>query len=167
MIDEEEVRTEALHTLRERIREQHEPDFDFRTMAQVPFVPFTKLVREARVALVSTAGLCLPEHQPFDRVTHSGDSSFREVAGDADVTQLRLWWDKEGTQFATQDLNCAFPLPLLHELQTAGEIGSVAATHYSFSGSIPDPEPLLDDYAPAMAAALIRDAVDAVLVAPS
>ena len=69
--------------------------------------------------------------------------------------------DREQQQHANQDLNCAFPLALL------GEHCNVAPAHYSFSGAIPDPRPLIEETGPAVAAELQRDGVDAVLIAPS
>lgn len=153
--------------LRERIRAQHAPDFEFTAAPQVAFTAPSAPLRASRVALISTAGLHLEQQQPFDRETQCGDCSFRAVGAEDDLSRLRLWWDGEQQHFASQDLNCAFPLQLLAELRDAGEIGSVAARHYSFSGAIPDPRPLLEDSAPAVAASLRDDGVDVVVIAPS
>ncbi|HEX7150715.1 MAG TPA: hypothetical protein VF618_04435 [Thermoanaerobaculia bacterium] len=152
-----------LDDLRQRTR-AHLPTFDFTVVDPVPFTPFTTPLREARVALISTAGLHLPDQPPFDRQSHAGDSSYRAIPHDADVTKLRPWWDTESTQLQSQDVNCALPLELLRE---SDAIGSLAPTHYSFSGSIPDPRPLVETYVPEVADAMQREAVDAVLVAPS
>lgn len=153
--------------LRASIRSKFKPEFDFTTVADVPFTAPAKPLASSRIALISTAGLHLDDQEPFDRVTPSGDSSFRRIRADDDLSRLRIGWDTGLTQPASQDLNAAFPLPLLRELEQSGEIGSVAPTHYTFSGSIPDPRPLLDDTAPALARELQADAVDAVLIAPS
>jgi D-proline reductase (dithiol) PrdB len=146
--------------LRATIRGKYKPDFDFTTVEDVPFTRPSKPL--ARVALISTAGLHLDDQEPFDRATPSGDPSYRRIPGDADLTRLRIWWDTEQqTQPGSQDLNCAFPLALLREEREA------APTHYTFSGAIPDPRPLIDVSAPAVARELREDAVDAVLIAPS
>ena len=118
-------------------------------------IPFT------RVALISTAGLHLDDQEPFDRHTQSGDCSYRRIPADADLARLRIWWDTDHTQPASQDLNCAFPLELLREFV------DVAPTHYTFSGAIPEPAPLINETAPAVARELRADDVDAVLIAPS
>lgn len=152
-----------LDDLRQKTR-THLPDFDFTVVDPVPFTPLAKPLRDCRVALISTAGLHLPDQPPFDRESHSGDSSYRAIPHDADLAQLRPWWDTESTQPASQDINSAFPLELLKQ---STDIGSVAATHCSFSGSIPDPRPLVDTFVPEVAEAMQHDAVDAVLVAPS
>lgn len=144
--------------LRARIRAAYRPDFDFTTVADVPF---TRPERGSRVALISTAGLHLDDQPPFDRNTQSGDCSFRRIRAEEDLSRLRIWWDEELQQPASQDLNCAFPLALLRETC------EVAPRHYSFSGAIPDPRPLLEESAPLVARELREDAVDAVIVAPS
>ncbi|HEX6097367.1 MAG TPA: hypothetical protein VF432_13645 [Thermoanaerobaculia bacterium] len=135
--------------------------YEITTVADVPFTPFTKPVAASRIALITTAGLHFDDQPPFDRDTPSGDCSFRRIRANDDLTRLRIWWDREQQQAANQDLNSAFPLTLL------GEMCTVAPTHYSFSGAIPDPRPLLEDTGPAVAAELQRDAVDAVVIAPS
>jgi hypothetical protein len=145
--------------LREKTRAKFKPDFDFTRVADVPFAAPPK--PPSRIALISTAGLHLDDQEPFDRATPSGDSSFRRIPADADLTRLRIWWDTEQTQPGSQDLNCAFPLALLREER------ELAPVHYSFSGAIPDPRPLIDVSGPAVARELREAAADAVLVAPS
>jgi D-proline reductase (dithiol) PrdB len=152
----------SIGELRASIRARYKPDFEFTTVAEVPFTPLSKPLAEARVALISTAGLHLDDQPPFDRDSRTGDCSFRRIRADDDLSRVRVWWDRQ-QQAANQDLPSAFPLTLLRE----GGIGSVAATHYSFSGAIPDPRPLLESTAPMVAAELRDDAVDAVLIAPS
>ncbi|HEX2061401.1 MAG TPA: hypothetical protein VHK90_11720, partial [Thermoanaerobaculia bacterium] len=98
--------------LRARIRATYEPDFDFTTVADVPF---TRPSRVSRVALISTAGLHLDDQPPFDRMTRSGDCSFRRIRAADDLSRLRIWWDEELQQPANQDINCAFPLALQAE----------------------------------------------------
>ena len=142
--------------LRERIRAQYRPDFDFTTVADVPFTAPSQ--PPSRVALISTAGLHLDDQEPFDRSTVSGDCSYRRVSVDDDLTRLHIAWDVDRHQPASQDVNCAFPLALLRELR------GVASTHYSFSGAIPDPRPLVEETAPALVDELDADVV---VIAPS
>ena len=145
--------------LRTSIRAKYKPDFEFTIVADVPFTAPAKPL--ARIALISTAGLHFDDQEPFDRSTPAGDCSFRRVDAADDLSRLRIWWDTDRGQPASQDLNCAFPLALLREF------ADVAPTHYAFSGAIPDPEPLVDHVAPAVAAELKANAVDAVVIAPS
>lgn len=150
-----------IEELRARIRAQYKPDFEFTVVEDVPFTKPSKAVASSRVALITTAGLHLDDQEPFDRTTPTGDSSFRRIRATDDLSRLRIGWDVERQQPASQDLDCAFPLALLRE------VCDVAPAHYSFSGSIPDPRPLLEESAPQVARELHDHAVDAVLIAPS
>src|SRR5688500_8353240 len=117
--------------LRAQIRARYKLDFDFTTVDDVPFTIPTKPAATSRIALISTAGLHLEDQPPFDRSTPAGDSTWRRIRLDDDLTRLRIWWDADHHQPASQDLNTAFPLALLRETHEA------APTHYTLSGSIP------------------------------
>lgn len=91
------------------------------------------LLRDAKVALVSTAGL----HRRDDRKFRGGASDYRLIPSDVDYADLAMShvsvnFDRSGYQ---QDVNIAFPLEHLHTLAANGEIGSVAQWHYSFMGA--------------------------------
>ncbi|MCH8008565.1 MAG: selenoprotein B glycine/betaine/sarcosine/D-proline reductase [Chloroflexi bacterium] len=90
-------------------------------------------LRDAKVALVSTAGL----HRRDDRKFRGGASDYRLIPSDVDYADLAMShvsvnFDRSGYQ---QDVNIAFPLEHLHTLAANGEIGSVAQWHYSFMGA--------------------------------
>ncbi|MCH7580771.1 MAG: selenoprotein B glycine/betaine/sarcosine/D-proline reductase [Chloroflexi bacterium] len=90
-------------------------------------------LRDARVAIVSTAGL----HRRDDRKFRGGASDYRLIPGDVDYADLAMShvsvnFDRSGFQ---QDVNLAFPLERLHTLAANGEIGEVAQWHYSFMGA--------------------------------
>jgi hypothetical protein len=155
-----------LAALRASIRRTYRTDFDFTRVSQVAFARGGPPVRAARLALVSTAGLHFPDQPRFDRWTAAGDCSFRQIPRDSDLSRLRIWWDGKNQRPANQDLNSAFPLAVLRELAAGGEIGSLAATHLSFNGSIPDPLPLIERIGPQAARLLRGDGVEIVLAAP-
>lgn len=101
----------------------------FETLAWTPAPP----VREARVAIISTAGL----HRRGDTTFAGGASDYRIIPGDLDPADLLMShvstnFDRSGFQ---QDSEIAFPLGRLKELAAAGEIASVASWHYSFMGA--------------------------------
>ena len=90
-------------------------------------------LRDAKVALVSTAGL----HRRDARKFRGGASDYRLIPSDVDYADLAMShvsvnFDRSGYQ---QDVNIAFPLEHLHTLAANGEIGSVAQWHYSFMGA--------------------------------
>lgn len=121
-----------------------------------------------KVALITTAGLSLPDQPPFDTTIKMGDSSFREFPGDISPQLLemnhRSWtFDQTGI---LRDRNLVMPLDRLRELHKYGEIGSVAPHHYSFMGSIVGPAKLIKESAPAVARRLVADGVDVALLTP-
>ena len=126
--------------------------------------PWTEAMplREARVAIISTAGL----HRRSDAVFAPGSSDYRLIPGDVDPADLLMShvsvnFDRSGFQ---QDLNVVFPLGHLQQMAADGEIGSVAAWHYSFMGAT-DPTRMADNGA-AVGKLLKADGVTAALLVP-
>jgi D-proline reductase (dithiol) PrdB len=130
--------------------------------------PLRKPLSECVVALITTAGLSLPDQPPFDVTMRMGDSSFREFPSDISPQLLemhqRSWaFDQTGI---LRDRNLAFPLDRLREMRERGEIGDIAAHHYSFMGSIVGPAKLIKESAPQVARRLVTDGVDVALLTP-
>ena len=116
----------------------------------------------ARVAIVTTAGL----HRRSDANFVGGATDYRVIPGDVDVNQLvqsHVSVNFDRTVFQ-QDTNAVFPLDHLRALVRRGEIGSLAAWHYSFLGAT-DPSRLVDS-ATQVAGLLKRDRVQAVVLIP-
>lgn len=142
--------------------------YPWRRIDPVPFALPRKPLKEAKIALVSTAGLVLPHQPPFDDTIRGGDWSWREIPADSDVTTLlethrSASFDHSGVR---ADPNLGLPLDRLHELAAEGAIGGVNHRHFSLMGSITAPARLTKESAPAVAAALEADGVDAVLLVP-
>ena len=89
----------------------------------------------SRVALVATAGAHLPDQSAF-ALGNEGDSSFRELPGDA--TELCFSHVGYDTRRAHEDPDVVFPLSLLRRLASEGEIGELAPRAFSFMGYIPE-----------------------------
>jgi D-proline reductase (dithiol) PrdB len=99
-----------------------------------PFVSGPPL-GERRVAIVTTAGL----HRRDDENFGVGDLTYRVIPGDVSLddlvmTQGSVNFDRTGFQ---QDINVVLPLERLREMESAGEIGSIASFHYAFNGAGP------------------------------
>lgn len=142
--------------------------YPWRRIDPVPWAPLTKPLAEARVALVSTAGLVLPSQVPFASDVRGGDWSYREIPSDADAhtfidAHRSESYDHSGVH---ADANLAFPIDRIRELAQEGAIGAVNHRHFSFMGSITAPGRLMTQSAPAVADALAADGVDAVLLVP-
>ena len=136
--------------------------------ASLAITPLRKALSECTVAVVTTAGLSLPDQPPFDTDIKMGDSSFREFPGDIAPQLLemnhRSWsFDQTGV---LRDRNLVIPLDRLREMRKRGEIGEIAPHHYSFMGSIVGPAKLMKQSAPEVAHRLVHDGVDVVLLTP-
>ncbi len=142
--------------------------YPWRRVDPLPCATLGKPVREARVALVTTAGLVPPGEPPFDELIAGGDFSYRVIPGDVEVQQLAEFHRSASFDHAgiAADRNLAFPLDPLRELARAGAIGGVAPRHLSFMGSITAPGRLTKTTAPEAAALLVADAVDVALLVP-
>ena len=142
--------------------------YPWRRIDPVPWTPLAKPLSQCRLALVSSAGLVLPNQQPFDDSIKGGDPTFREIPSDADVrtlidTHRSESFDHAGVQ---ADPNLAFPIDRTNELAASGRVGSVTRRHISFMGSITAPGRFLRDSVPAMASLLQEDAADVALLVP-
>lgn len=125
-------------------------------------------LREASVAVVTTAGFYLPGQQPFEEALRGGDTSYREIPGDAALSWLKIGhksdaFDHTGIE---ADKNLALPLERLQELASAGVLGRLAPRQFSFMGSITAPAQLINTTAPEVARKLMDDGVDVVLLTP-
>lgn len=140
--------------------------------AEIPWTPVRKPLAQSKVALLTTAGVSMKDDTPFDmdyerQNPTRGDSSFRKLRRDAtanDIVANHLHID---TGYIERDLNVALPLARLDAMASAGEIGSVAETHYSimgFQGN--DSSKLENESAPAIAKILVSEEVDLFLLAP-
>jgi len=135
--------------------------------AETPWAPLRKPVARCRVALINSGGILLRGQEPFDLNDPAGDCSYRVIPGDAeldDVVVSHLFYDSSDVRVDTEVL---FPLATLREFADAGLVGDVAPRHFSLSGSIPDPRPLVERSAPQIADLLVADQVDLVLLTPA
>lgn len=132
-----------------------------------PTYPATALVAgvrlaEARLALISTAGL----HRRSDRPFAIGESGYRIIpkacrADDLVMSHISKNFDRTGFQ---QDHNMVFPLDRLGEMVAEGTIASLADYHYSFMGATDPTE--MEHEARQLAAILRNDGVTAALLVP-
>ena len=137
----------------------------------VPWTPLPRPLREAAVALVSTAGLSMLADPPFDAEGERqnpwwGDPSYRVIprtATGADVVASHLHIE---TAYLQHDLDVALPLRRLAEAEAEGRIGRVAPSHYSFMGYLLDPTEFLERSVPAMIERMRAEEVDAAVFVP-
>jgi D-proline reductase (dithiol) PrdB len=135
----------------------------------VPCTPLAKPLNEARVALVTTAGVHLPEQEGFDHSIKGGDTSFRAIPNTIETQTLVESHRSSGFDHSgiAADRNLAFPLDRFRELEAQGVIGELNHRHFSFMGSIVMPGKLIDDTSVQIAQMLRADRVDAVFLTPA
>jgi D-proline reductase (dithiol) PrdB len=142
--------------MREMIAGLPVPEFEETAFTQAPGLA------DATVALVTTAGLL----RPGEDVWSDGDTGYRVLGRDERdliVGHQSTNFDRSGI---AADLNVAYPLDRLAEMERDGAIGAFAPRHLSFTGPIMELSTLRLDTGPAAAAELLDDRVDVVLLTP-
>ena len=142
--------------------------YPWRRIRPTPFAALSRPLSSCRLALVSSAGLVLSGQPPFDAGKRGGDFSFREIPSDTPAQDLidmhrSQAFDHTGIR---SDPNLGLPLDRARELVERGRVGSLATHHLSFMGSITAPGRLMRESAPAAAAQLVKDGVNAALLVP-
>ena len=156
------------HIERDHVRARVYPPFDWHPFDRFsPYNPMRVPLSEARVAFVTTAGAHLPEQPPFDTDAEAGDPSWRAFPVETPLADLVLSHGGYDTRRTGVDKNVVLPLDHLRDLAAEGRIGSLSPNVYSFMGYIADTDRLLREEAPAVAARLIADGADLVLLAPT
>jgi D-proline reductase (dithiol) PrdB len=142
--------------------------YPWRRIDPVPRAELRRPVEQARVALVSSAGLVAPDQEPFDEDIKGGDPSYRVLGRELEPASLREFHRSESFDHAgiVADRNLALPLEPLRALAADGAIGEVAPRHLSFMGSITAPGRLVRDHVPAAAEIFVEDQVDIALLVP-
>jgi D-proline reductase (dithiol) PrdB len=133
--------------------------------AETPFTVPRVPLAEARVAVVTTAGIHLRDDAPFVRY----DPTFRTIPGDvraADLVQTHTSIGFDRTAII-EDVNVSFPIDRLREMQAEGKIGSFGPRFFSFMGAQKDLVTIAATSAPEVAGLLRDDGVDVVLLTPS
>lgn len=138
------------------------------------WTPLEKPVSQARVALMTSAGVYLEDsQQPFDvererQEPNWGDPTYRVIPVDVRQEQVAHAHLHINGEDILQDINVVLPIRAFREFEREGAIGSLAEEHYSFMGF---QDRRLKDWretqAPELAARLKEQAVDVLLLAPA
>ena len=134
-----------------------------------PWAPLRKPLAEAKIALVTSAGLHLREDEPFIGDPKGGDASYRVIpstAKAADILQSHVSIGFDHTAIM-RDLNVTLPMDRVRELVDKGIVGSLAQHYYSFMGALRNPKPLIEATGPEVASRLKDEGVDVVLITPT
>src|SRR5215212_3424405 len=136
---------------------------------ETPWTPLRRPLGQARVALVTTAGLHLRGDRRFITDHKVPDQSYRRLPSDTPTEEIMqshtsIGFDRAGID---RDLNVTYPVDRLRELQEQGKIGSLAESFYSFMGALRTWEVLEQQTAPEVAELLRQDNVEVVLITPT
>ena len=142
--------------------------YRWRRVDPLEWAPLGVPLPDARVGLVTTAGLYRPGvDEPFRRV-RGGDFDFRLIPDDTVPSSLAIGQTSSAFDRAPieQDRNAALPTAHLRTLVRRGIVGSAAPRHLSFNGSITAPARLVRESAPRAARLFVEDGVHAALLVP-
>ncbi len=138
------------------------------------WTPFEKRLAQARIALLSSAGIYLRGSQPsFDMGGEEarpewGDPSWRVIPASARPEDLAVAHLHINDEDVLADPEIALPMHLLVELAREGVIGGTVGEHITVMGyqdrDLPDWKGVT---APAVAAHLREQGADAVVLAPA
>ena len=142
------------------------------TPRKIPWTPLEKPLTDCRVALLSSGGVALKTDQPFDQEGERqnpwwGDPSYRVIPQGTTADEIKLYHLHVDPQFVEADINTLLPIDRLVELESAGEIGSAAPSHYSIMGYNMQPIVLLKETVPTIVRNLRDEAVDVVVLVPA
>ena len=150
------------------------------TYADGPFTKLAKPVAEARLALLTSSGHFVDgdDPQPFgvENMTQAEaearisefikeEPALSAIPVDTPLDELRVRHGGYDIRSAQADPNVAFPITRMQEAATAGRIGSLSPTAYSFVGGCAQ-TPLQRKIAPQWAEMLQADLIDAVVLVP-
>lgn len=145
----------------------------------IPFAPLRKPLGQARVALLTTAGIWnrdTDESFDYEREKREplwGDPTYRVLKADLRQDQVGAGHLHLNNDDVLTDFNIALPIDRLRELVESGEVGSLAPSHYSFMGyqgggpNDPDTSQWRSDYGPEVAERMTAEGVNAVVLTPT
>ncbi len=112
--------------------------YPFRRVDWRPGTRLRKPLKDARIALMTTAGFYLPGQKPFDQSFRHDDCSFREIPWGTPVETLEIGQSSDAFDHSgiETDRNLALPLDRLRELVEAGVVGEAAPRQFSIMGSL-------------------------------
>jgi D-proline reductase (dithiol) PrdB len=125
--------------------------------------PLRKPIAESTIGLFASCGAQLPEDPALGETE---DISFRLIHRDTPMSRLLIAHKTKVRKWAIEDLNVAFPLERMRELEAEGEFKRLAHTAVSMVGSIQRFTELVEQTVPAIKQIYDSQGVDLVLLFP-
>src|SRR5580700_8590856 len=125
--------------------------------------PLRKSIAESTIGLFASCGAQLPE-DPL--LGETEDISYRLIHRDTPMSRLVIAHKTKVRKWAAEDLNVAFPLERMRELESEGAFRRLAHTSVSMVGSIQRYTELVEQTVPAIKQIYDSQGVDLVFVFP-
>lgn len=126
-------------------------------------VPLRKPVSESTIGMFVSCGAQLPEDPPL---LETEDITFRLLPRDASADRLVVSHQTLVRKWALEDLNVAYPIDRMKELEHEGTFKRLAHTNVSMVGSIERYTELMEETVPRIKAVFDSQGVDLVLLLP-
>jgi hypothetical protein len=98
----------------------------------VPFTPFERMLEDAPICIVSTAGVRIASDPPFQV---EGDATWRVIPGEVEAKDLRYDDAHYDHACVDVDMNCVFPIDRVRELAAERRVGGLTGRHFSLGYS--------------------------------
>lgn len=128
---------------------------------KVIWTPALKQLKNMCIALVTAGGIYPKEDKKFNL---AGDYTFRKISDRLSAADLRVCHNGYDNVDVNKDINCMFPLDILHKLRDEKFIKDCAPFHIGFMGGGADFEKFFVETAPEMVKILKKGKVDGVIV---
>lgn len=140
-------------------------NFPFMEHDTSPRAILDKPLSEAKLALVTTAGIHVRGDTPFS----SGDQTYRVIPSGTEAREIvqshvSIGFDRIPMY---RDVNVSLPVDRLSELVERHVIGGLGDRIYSFMGAQRDPRRIVNETGPEVARRLQDDGTDVVLLTPT
>jgi len=121
----------------------------------------TKELKDMTIALATAAGVHLKSDERFNL---AGDTGYRVMPNDVPASDLMVSHGGYDNADVNKDINCMFPVDRLNEMVKEGLIKAAAPNHYGFMGGGGDQDAFATHTGPEIAARLLNEGVDAVVL---
>lgn len=166
--DPAQLRTPLLRRILRVLREEFDPEFVLRWLGPLPIARLRRPLSQARVAMITTAGLHVKGDRPFDPYSRRwGDPGYRLIPHLAPPGDLDLAADYVDGKYVRNDPEVALPMRALQHWVAEGIVGSAAARHVSFCEGVVRPFPGLVESTREVVGFLRSDGVDAAILLPT
>lgn len=143
------------------------PPFRWSTYETAPWQNLPKPLSECRVSLLTTAGVSRDCDAPFNPLAVN-DLRLDAIPSDTKSNSLKVNDSYYDHRSAQKDINCQFPIDVLHQLAADGVIGEVAPRLWSgFMGRIYKRTELMEQATPDFLKKLREDEVDLLVLVPA